>query len=137
SAEQLIGLKLGKRTYFENTGGGGSSSSAAAKPGGPSSSSHRPSKATCRLVPRCVVEGCSLDLTTAKEYHRKHKVCEAHSKCSKVILGGLERRFCQQCSRFHSLSEFDDMKRSCRRRLMDHNARRRKPQPETAFSSSP
>lgn len=29
-------------------------------------------------------------------------------------------------SRFHELSEFDDSKRSCRRRLAGHNERRRK-----------
>ncbi|MFS7930171.1 putative transcription factor SBP family [Helianthus anomalus] len=32
---------------------------------------------------------------------------------------------------FHGLSEFDGKKRSCRRRLSNHNARRRKPQQET------
>ncbi|KAK2972685.1 hypothetical protein RJ640_025536 [Escallonia rubra] len=31
---------------------------------------------------------------------------------------------------FHDLSEFDDRKRSCRRRLSDHNARRRRPPSE-------
>lgn len=30
-------------------------------------------------------------------------------------------------SRFHLLAEFDDIKRSCRRRLAAHNKRRRKP----------
>ncbi|RWW34789.1 hypothetical protein GW17_00000438 [Ensete ventricosum] len=39
--------------------------------------------------------------------------------------------------RFHGLSEFDQNKRSCRRRLSDHNARRRKPQPMTISFSSP
>ncbi|KAH9772560.1 Squamosa promoter-binding-like protein 2 [Citrus sinensis] len=78
----------------------------------------------------CQVEGCGLDLSSAKDYHRKHRVCENHSKSPKVIVGGLERRFCQQCSRFHGLSDFDEKKRSCRRRLSDHNARRRKSQPE-------
>ena len=40
-------------------------------------------------------------------------------------------------SRFHALSEFDQKKRSCRRRLSDHNARRRKPQPDAyAFASA-
>lgn len=33
-------------------------------------------------------------------------------------------------SRFHPLSEFDEGKRSCRRRLAGHNRRRRKTQPE-------
>ncbi|WVZ77703.1 hypothetical protein U9M48_025541 [Paspalum notatum var. saurae] len=86
---------------------------------------------------RCQVEGCGLDLGTAKEYHRKHRVCEAHTKCPRVVVAGHERRFCQQCSRFHALSEFDQKKRSCRRRLSDHNARRRKPQPEAfTFAST-
>jgi hypothetical protein len=39
--------------------------------------------------------------------------------------------------RFHGLAEFDQKKKSCRRRLNDHNARRRKPQPEAlSFGSS-
>lgn len=38
--------------------------------------------------------------------------------------------------RFHDLSEFDDKKRSCRRRLSDHNARRRRVQPESIQLSS-
>ncbi|CAN6460854.1 unnamed protein product [Victoria cruziana] len=77
-------------------------------------------------VPRCQVEGCNVGLMGAKEYHRRHKVCEMHSKAPKVIVQGLEQRFCQQCSRFHVVSEFDDSKRSCRRRLAGHNERRRK-----------
>ncbi|XP_065879477.1 squamosa promoter-binding-like protein 6 [Euphorbia lathyris] len=77
---------------------------------------------------RCQVYGCNKDLTSSKEYHRRHKVCEAHSKTSKVIVNGIEQRFCQQCSRFHLLTEFDDGKRSCRKRLAGHNERRRKPQ---------
>lgn len=36
------------------------------------------------------------------------------------------RRFCQQCARFHAIHEFDDTKRSCRTRLSQHNARRRR-----------
>lgn len=32
--------------------------------------------------------------------------------------------------RFHLLAEFDNGKRSCRKRLAGHNERRRKPQPE-------
>ena len=32
--------------------------------------------------------------------------------------------------RFHVLAEFDEAKRSCRRRLAGHNKRRRKPQPD-------
>ncbi|KAJ6400328.1 hypothetical protein OIU84_015893 [Salix udensis] len=113
-----IGLNLGGRTYF---------SSAEddfvnrlyrrSRPLDPGSSSN---------APRCQAEGCNADLTHAKHYHRRHKVCEFHSKASTVIAAGLTQRFCQQCSRFHLLSEFDNGKRSCRKRLADHNRRRRK-----------
>ncbi|XP_020233061.1 squamosa promoter-binding-like protein 6 [Cajanus cajan] len=76
----------------------------------------------------CQVYGCNKDLSGCKDYHKRHKVCEVHSKTSKVIVNGIEQRFCQQCSRFHLLVEFDDGKRSCRKRLAGHNERRRKPQ---------
>ncbi|KAJ6827640.1 squamosa promoter-binding protein 1 [Iris pallida] len=87
----------------------------------------------------CQAEKCRADLTEAKRYHRRHKVCEAHSKAPAVLVAGLRQRFCQQCSRFHELSEFDEAKRSCRRRLAGHNERRRKsssePQGESSSSS--
>jgi hypothetical protein len=49
---------------------------------------------------RCQVEGCGVELRAAKEYHRKHRVCEAHTKSPRVVVAGQERRFCQQCSRW-------------------------------------
>ncbi|KAH6767951.1 squamosa promoter binding protein-like 3 [Perilla frutescens var. frutescens] len=76
--------------------------------------------------PCCVVESCGADLRSCKKYHQKHKVCEVHAKAPVVLLDGFRQRFCQQCSRFHELSEFDQAKRSCRRRLAGHNERRRK-----------
>nr|QHU23674.1 IST1 [Fagopyrum tataricum] len=78
----------------------------------------------------CQAENCTADLTDAKRYHRRHKVCEFHAKAPVVIVATLQQRFCQQCSRFHELSEFDDTKRSCRRRLAGHNERRRRTQSE-------
>uniref|UniRef100_A0A7C9CUU7 SBP-type domain-containing protein n=1 Tax=Opuntia streptacantha TaxID=393608 RepID=A0A7C9CUU7_OPUST len=88
----------------------------------------------------CQAEQCTADLTEAKRYHRRHKVCEFHAKAPSVLVSGLRQRFCQQCSRFHELSEFDEAKRSCRRRLAGHNERRRKsssdPQQGEAGSAS-
>nr|AQQ11861.1 squamosa-promoter binding protein-like protein [Phyllostachys edulis] len=86
--------------------------------------------------PSCAVDGCKADLSKCRDYHRRHKVCEAHSKTPVVVVAGREMRFCQQCSRFHLLAEFDEAKRSCRKRLDGHNRRRRKPQPETMNSAS-
>ncbi|KAG8391579.1 hypothetical protein BUALT_Bualt01G0202200 [Buddleja alternifolia] len=87
-------------------------------------------------TPRCQAEGCNADLSHAKHYHRRHKVCEFHSKAATVIAAGLTQRFCQQCSRFHLLSEFDNGKRSCRKRLADHNRRRRKSQQSNQDNSN-
>ncbi|OMP07708.1 Transcription factor, SBP-box [Corchorus olitorius] len=78
----------------------------------------------------CLVDGCNSDLSNCRDYHRRHKVCELHSKTPEVTINGHKQRFCQQCSRFHSLEEFDEGKRSCRKRLDGHNRRRRKPQPD-------
>nr|WMI30918.1 squamosa promter-binding-like protein 17 [Diospyros sp. 'deyangshi'] len=96
---------------------------------GPSKRAKAPSNGT-RVV-SCLVDECSSDLSQCREYHRRHKVCELHSKTPRVTIGGREQRFCQQCSRFHSLVEFDEGKRSCRKRLDGHNRRRRKPQSES------
>ncbi|CAH9143339.1 unnamed protein product [Cuscuta epithymum] len=95
--------ELGKRAGGSSSGGGGG-----VAPSG------------------CVVETCGADLSFAKAYHKRHKVCEVHAKAPVVFLKGVPQRFCQQCSRFHEVTEFDDSKRSCRRRLAGHNERRRK-----------
>lgn len=76
--------------------------------------------------PWCLVESCEADLSGCKKYHQRHRVCEVHAKAPVVLLDGFRQRFCQQCSRFHEISEFDQSKRSCRRRLAGHNERRRK-----------
>ncbi|GMH30349.1 hypothetical protein Nepgr_032192 [Nepenthes gracilis] len=96
--------------------------------GGPSSS---PSSMVC-----CQADNCTADLSEAKKYHRRHKVCEFHAKAPIVIVASLHQRFCQQCSKFHELLEFDDMKRSCRRRLAGHNERRRRSSSEAQFDGS-
>lgn len=49
--------------------------------------------------PFCQVYGCHKDLSDSKDYHKRHRVCDAHSKTSVVIVSGIEQRFCQQCSR--------------------------------------
>lgn len=49
---------------------------------------------------RCQADSCEADLGAAKRYHQRHKVCESHSKAKVVLVGGLEQRYCQQCSRY-------------------------------------
>ncbi|CDY14815.1 BnaC04g48120D [Brassica napus] len=66
------GLMFGQKIYFED-GGGGSSSSAGSnrrvRGGGSGHSSQ---------TPRCQVEGCKMDLTNAKGYYSRHRVCGMH-----------------------------------------------------------
>lgn len=52
--------------------------------------------------PICQVDNCNKDLSTAKDYHRRHKVCEVHSKAGNALVGKQMQRFCQQCSRLVS-----------------------------------
>ncbi|CAL5412247.1 unnamed protein product [Camellia sinensis] len=47
----------------------------------------------------CQVDNCTTDMTYARSYHRRHKVCEFHAKAPAVDVAGLRQRFCQQCSR--------------------------------------
>ncbi|GER43176.1 squamosa promoter binding-like protein [Striga asiatica] len=83
-------------------------------------------------VKKCQVERCLTDPNEAKIYHQRHRVCELHAKAQVV-----PRWWSPESGRgsasnaagfflFHELSEFDEAKRSCRRRLAGHNERRRK-----------
>ena len=87
-----IGLNLGGRTYFSSEDDFVSRLYRRARPA-------EPGLATSSNSPRCQAEGCNADLSHAKHYHRRHKVCEFHSKAATVIAAGLTQRFCQQCSR--------------------------------------
>ncbi|KAK4343760.1 hypothetical protein RND71_036854 [Anisodus tanguticus] len=142
------GLKFGKKIYFEHVVG------VAPQP-------KKGRQQGCRQSPKCQVEGCEADLSDVKAYYSRHKVCATHSKSATAIVSGLQQRFCQQCSsgkylmrlflcrctliclvvlsqhqiKFHRLPEFDQGKRSCRRRLAGHNERRRKPPPGSLLSN--
>lgn len=54
----------------------------------------------------CQAERCTADLSEAKPYHKRHKVCEHHSKAQVVLVGGTRQRFCQQCSRLGMILSF-------------------------------
>ncbi|XP_042004251.1 squamosa promoter-binding-like protein 17 [Salvia splendens] len=128
-ADSINGLKFGKKIYLENVGSriGGVGEEEEAPPPRSPAKKGRTAVVHGGQPPRCQVEGCLVDLSDSKAYYCRHKVCGVHSKSPRVIVAGLEQRFCQQCSRFHQLPEFDQGKRSCRRRLAGHNERRRKP----------
>ncbi|EPS63628.1 hypothetical protein M569_11157, partial [Genlisea aurea] len=124
-----LNLKLGVQALavIDSDGDKAENSAKKCKVSGAQSSSSRAA---------CQVEDCKADLTNTKDYYRRHKVCDVHSKSANALVGGILQRFCQQCSRFHVLEEFDEGKRSCRRRLAGHNKRRRKAHPESAVGSN-
>ncbi|XP_031490103.1 squamosa promoter-binding-like protein 16 isoform X2 [Nymphaea colorata] len=142
----MVDLKLGRLGDFGDGFGDLKTPVAAASMAvSPAASRRSRSSNNSNQVAACMVDDCSADLSGCKDYHKRHKVCEAHSKAVKVTVEGVEKRFCQQCSkqqkrnrgekeklwrRFHALSEFDEVKRSCRKRLDGHNKRRRKSQPD-------
>lgn len=51
----------------------------------------------------CQADECGMELTGAKTYHRRHRVCERHAKAPVVLVKGMRQRFCQQCSRFYHI----------------------------------
>jgi hypothetical protein len=74
---------------------------------GQSSEEERPLNAAgacSSSAPYCQVDGCHADLRNGRDYHKRHKVCEVHTKSTLVRIKNIEHRFCQQCSR--SVSNF-------------------------------
>ncbi|CAI9298076.1 unnamed protein product [Lactuca saligna] len=122
SGEAMIGLKLGRHASTSSSSSKTATTSVSLFP--TSSPMIKRSRASylSSQSPRCQVEGCNLDLSSSKDYHRRHRICANHSKSPKVVVAGME--------------QFDDRKRSCRRRLSAHNARRRRPQSEEIQFSS-
>lgn len=58
------------------------------------------------------VPDCGKDLTGEKVYSRRYRICDVHLKMDAVHVDGKLQRFCQQCSRFHELDDFDGSQRS-------------------------
>ncbi|CAK7332905.1 unnamed protein product [Dovyalis caffra] len=83
-------------------------------------------------IARCQVPGCEVDISELKGYHRRHRVCLGCANATAVALDGQTKRYCQQCGKFHVLSDFDEGKRSCRRKLERHNNRRRRKPAESS-----
>ncbi|GLI60188.1 hypothetical protein VaNZ11_002254 [Volvox africanus] len=74
---------------------------------------------------RCKVSGCSSDLASAPKTHQRFRLCNLHIKAPAILVDGVASRFCQQCSRFHPLTEFHGTNRTCRMMLVKNRARQR------------
>lgn len=71
----------------------------------------------------CRVEGCTVILAEQKAFNLRVGVCSTHMQADSVAIDGVPNRFCQKCFKFHILSMFDGMKRSCRSSLERHRER--------------
>ncbi|CAA2938536.1 squamosa promoter-binding 9 [Olea europaea subsp. europaea] len=108
-SDSLNGLKFGKKIYFEDVGVGVQDKFGGGPPSLPPIAAGLPPPSPAKKgrigvgqsgqPSRCQVEGCNVDLSDAKAYYSRHKVCGMHSKFPRVTVAGLEQRFCQQCSR--------------------------------------
>ena len=96
----LIDLKLGRLADFKDAQNSKFSKERLLSSVSPTAQAKR-ARATCSRpqTTYCQVYGCNKDLSSSKDYHKRHKVCEVHSKTPQVIVDGNEQRFCQQCSR--------------------------------------
>ncbi|OAY73653.1 Squamosa promoter-binding-like protein 7 [Ananas comosus] len=99
-SHHLTCLKLGKRHYYEEERLCGGASAAAGK----REKAAAAAAAAGTPFPRCQVEGCDKSLVDAKDYHKRHKVCDVHAKAPKVIVLGAEQRRHDYGSRFSHAS---------------------------------
>ncbi|KAM1805077.1 hypothetical protein ACFX12_030871 [Malus domestica] len=98
SAESLNSLKFDQTIYFEDVGFraqhkslfGSAARSSSAEVTPPKKQRGGRNMGQLGQPPRCQVEGCQVDLSDAKAYYSRHKVCGLHSKTPTVIVAGLE-----------------------------------------------
>ncbi|EFJ44955.1 hypothetical protein VOLCADRAFT_48765, partial [Volvox carteri f. nagariensis] len=57
------------------------------------------------------VDGCGVDLTQARKYFQRYRVCERHLKSPSLQMDGRSVRFCDQCSKFHDIIMFEGNRR--------------------------
>lgn len=77
------------------------------------------------LLTHLQVDGCGIELINEKTYYKRYRICITHCNMKGMVIQGRKQRFCQQCGRFHDVTEFDGTRKSCRRKLERHNQRRR------------
>ena len=99
------GKRETRRNNNKNRNGGGSSANGSAKV-----SSSSVANIKDKLV-RCRVDKC--EMMCERVYGKRSKVCEMHLKMDEVFHEGMLQRFCQKCTRFHSIEEFKDKRRAC------------------------
>lgn len=79
------------------------------------------------MLKSCALHSLICPFPTPLSYplHSFHsRICEEHIKAPSFLKDGELLRFCQRCGVSHPLAEFDGQRKSCRKQLEKHNARR-------------
>jgi hypothetical protein len=79
----------------------------------------------------------------ASVFYQRSRCCPDHASVSTIspnqldgATGSEPYRFCQKCGRFQAISKFDGVKKSCRRQLIEHNARRKQARTQTQATAT-
>jgi len=72
---------------------------------------------------RCTVDNCGEPCVSV--YCRRYHTCREHIGALHVVRGGAEVRFCQRCSSFQPIADFDGDRHTCRDALHAYNSARR------------
>ena len=102
-------------------------------PGVPSTFNVNSSGSKDVVIRRCQGDDCQSDLSQAKRYYKRRKLCGNCISASSVVVGGVECRYCQQCSCLHNITDFDQARRSCRMKLEKHKLRARRARSSQGF----
>lgn len=54
----------------------------------------------------CRAPGCQADVSRAKSFNWRYRICEEHRSAQSVSIDGEPMRFCQMCAKFQPLEEF-------------------------------
>ena len=57
---------------------------------------------------------------------QRYRICLEHATVPSMAINGKLMRFCQQCGRFQDVDDFDGAKKTCRKKLIMHNAQRKR-----------
>ncbi|KAL4524714.1 hypothetical protein Ndes2437B_g03509 [Nannochloris sp. 'desiccata'] len=74
----------------------------------------------------CRVIGCREDIYSQRAVNLKYRLCKTHKSASALLIQGVPKRFCSQCSTFRQLADFNGRMRACMTCLRSRSASRSK-----------
>lgn len=72
----------------------------------------------------CRVLGCKEDIYSQRAVNLKYRLCKTHKGAPALLMQGVPKRFCSQCSTFRQLTDFNGRMRACIACLRSRSASR-------------